>query len=132
QALRDTLLAYWSPETLHMRNGLAQELLDSAKASRDPAREFWAYHLSRVMNVESGEFDLAQVAIERLEQIAGELGQPSLSWFARWSAAGLAIARGELARGEELAGQAFQIGSDAGEPDAAMGYGAQLFSCRIY
>jgi tetratricopeptide (TPR) repeat protein len=40
--------------------------------------------------------------------------------------------RGELVRGEQLAESALKIGSDAGEPDAILIYGAQLTDLRDY
>ena len=56
---------------------------------------------------------------------AERLGQPSFDW-------GLAFARhraqitGDPERAEELATEAFQIGADNGEPDAALIFGSQL------
>jgi hypothetical protein len=43
----------------------------------------------------------------------------------------MALIRGDLALADQLAEKAFQIGSEAGEPDAAMMYGAQFVSIRV-
>jgi class 3 adenylate cyclase len=131
EALVAAALAYWVPETLQHRIELAHELHDAASASGDPALQFWAHLFGRVIDVESGKFERAHAGLERMQLTADGLGQPSLLWFARFSAAHESLMLGDLARGEELAEQAFQIGSAAGQPDAALVYGGQVIQCRI-
>ena len=46
---------------------------------QDPALRWWAHVIELHARVEQGEFDRAQVALERVQQIAEELGQPTLS-----------------------------------------------------
>ena len=58
----------------------------------------------------------------RLEQ----LGQPTLNWVLAFVRATRAQIAGDPDRAEQLATEALQIGTDSGEPDAAMIFGAQL------
>jgi DNA-binding SARP family transcriptional activator len=132
EALLNAALAYWVPDTLDVRIDLVQEALDSAKAAKDPALEFWALWYAAAAHAESGLLERARTALEQGGLIATELGQPSLIWFARYIAAGWALMRGELARGEELAQEALQLGTDAGQPDAILIFATQLFSTRVY
>jgi class 3 adenylate cyclase/tetratricopeptide (TPR) repeat protein len=132
QVLKNCSFALWSPDTLDSRRSLSDELLSVAKTLRDPSLQFWAYAVALHVSVEAGDLDRAQAARERAEWIAQELGQASLRWFSTVYAAGWAFMRGELADGERLAEQALALGTEAGEPDAAMVYGAQLGGLRYY
>ncbi len=102
-----------------------------ATALGDPALEFWAEFCGLAAQIEWGECEQVAATLERLELIVGKLGQPSLRWFAEFPAAGWALMRGDLACSEELAEEALQIGSDAGEPDAVLVYGAQIAPLRV-
>jgi hypothetical protein len=131
EVLRAAFFANRAPDTLDLRIRLADELLASAEASGDPALELWAHYAELHVDAESGKFERAPAALERMELIADDLGQPSLKWFAGYPAAGWALMRGEMTRCEELAKKALQIGSDAGEPDAILVYGTQFFPLRV-
>ena len=132
EVLRQAFYAYWSPETLELRTALATELADCAAKVQDPALKFWAHAVEHDVCAEWGDFARVQKALEREQLIAEKLGQPTLKWFATWHAAGGELIRGDLAAGERLAERAFQIGQEAGQPDAVLVYGAQLAFVRIY
>jgi class 3 adenylate cyclase len=132
QVLKDCSFALWSPDTLTRRRTVAGELLEVAQWLRDPSLEFWASAVALHVNIESCDLVAAQAARERAESIAQDLGQPSLRWFATVYGAGWAFMRGELSEGERLSEQALAIGTEAGEPDAMMVYGAQLGGLRYY
>ncbi len=64
--------------------------------------------------------------------IADRLGEPTMRWVAAFEAGGcMALLRGDLAEVERCAKQALKIGSEAGEPDAFMIYGAQIGPVRL-
>ncbi|HEY2180602.1 MAG TPA: AAA family ATPase [Solirubrobacteraceae bacterium] len=121
-----------SVELLERRSRLAEELVECAAAVRDPALEALAYDVESEVQIERGDFVRAQAAAERMQRIAEDLGQPSLKWFATWHMAAEKLLLGELASGERLVELAYAIGQEAGEPDAAMIYGAQLAFLRTY
>ena len=67
-----------------------------------------------------------------LAQIAEDLGQPTLKWFSTFHTATWQLLRGDPAAAERSAERAFQIGQDAGEPDAIFIYGFQLTAARLH
>jgi tetratricopeptide (TPR) repeat protein len=68
----------------------------------------------------------AREHLDRCAVIAESVGQPELRWFVRYHASCLALLQGRFAEAERLAEDAAQIGSEGGQPDALMIYGAQL------
>jgi tetratricopeptide (TPR) repeat protein len=79
------------------------------------------------VSIESGDLDRADSALQRAVHLAEELGQPTLSWFTAYLVGpGFALLRGNLAEAEQLAEWALQIGTDAGQADAFMVWGAQF------
>ncbi len=130
--LVNALYAMWAPDTLELRRELLPELLDSAARAGDPALEFWAATRELDTRLEACEFERAAAAAERVV-VLSEQGEPSLRWDATFhGGAAQALLRGDLARAEELAGEALRIGSEADEHDARLIYGAQLTRIRLY
>jgi class 3 adenylate cyclase len=132
EVLRAALFACRSPETLELRIGLSRELSDCAAAVQDRAFQFLAYNNEFHVHVELGELARAKAALEQLELIADELGQPTMKWFTTWHAAAWELMHGDIATGERLSERAFEVGQEAGEADAVMIYGAQLAFTRVY
>ncbi len=136
RALAQVLLNYIGAvgpmDSVDRLRALVDELADCARAARDPALEFWATHQALTASAQSGEVEDAEHLLADLESAAAELAQPTLSWFARFPAAGWAIMRGELAHGERLAEQALEIGAGAGQPGAGTVHAVQLAQLRFY
>ena len=78
----------------------------------------------------AGNIDEADRCLEIMELTAERLGQPSFNWGLAFVRATRAQITGDPERAEELATEAFQIGADNGEPDAALIFGAQLALAR--
>lgn len=132
QVLRDYINAVAAPDTLEEMKVRCGELADSARTARDPGLEFWATHLMLSMYAQLGDADRADALLRDLASVANQLGQPTLNWFANYPAAGWAIMRGELTRGERLAERTLAIGTQAAQPDAILVYGAQMIQIRVY
>ena len=64
--------------------------------------------------------------------LAAELGQPTLNWFVAFQTAALKLVHGDLSAGERLAERALRVGQEAGQPDAVLFYGIQLFYLRVF
>ncbi len=124
--------AIWSPETLELRRSLAADFADCAATLGDPALDYWSQFALLHCFVEHGEFTEARDAAGRAHALADELGQPTLQWFEGFNRAGLELLQGDLAAGELLAEQAFQLGQGAGQPDAVLVYGGQVGFFRRY
>jgi hypothetical protein len=82
--------------------------------------------------IELSEFARADAAFERLQAVAAQTRQPTQRWIAAFIAAAVTCMRGELEAGERLAEEALRIGQEAGEPDAAMIYGAIVVTNRMF
>jgi class 3 adenylate cyclase len=124
--------AYWTAETLEQRAAFVREFVECAETLRDPVLDYWVHYLTFVIQVEAGEFERARDALERAQLAAEELGQPGVKWLATFSRAAWELMHGDLAGGERLVELAFQIGREAGEPDAIIMYGVQLNLLRLY
>ena len=61
-----------------------------------------------------GELARAQAALERMQRIAEELGQPTLKWFATVQTAAWLLLHGDLVAAQRSAERAFQIGQETG------------------
>ena len=60
--------------------------------------------------------------------LAEQLDQPTLNWAHTFTRALRAQIAGDTDQAEQLATEALQIGTDGGQPDAAIFFGAQLAS----
>ena len=69
-------------------------------------------------------------AIQLMESLAADIGQPSLTWFVTYGRCWRVLLAGDADEAERLADRALQIGSDSGQPDAFTVYGASLLNIR--
>ena len=131
RVLSDYLYVYGTPDALELRRQHLDELAEAVRAAGDPALEFWAGTVQLIAMVEAGELDSAKRVGERMAAIAERLGQPTMRWVAAFFARGcMAMLRGDLATAERRAEEGLRIGSEAGEPDATLMYGAALAAIR--
>src|SRR5262249_7106301 len=131
EVLRSAYWACWSAEKLEPRMAIARELCDHAATLRDPAFELWAHAIQGDVFIERGELARAHVEHEQARAIAEELGQPTLQWLVGFRTAGWELMHGDLVAGERAAERTFQIGQEAGQPDALLVYGAHLTYARM-
>ena len=119
---------------LRVPQELARSLARSAEAQQhadaiaDPVLRFWAATSRRTAAAQAG--DLAEVdrCLRITEQLAQSVGQPTMTWVSTYARATRVLLAGELGLAEQLANQAFQIGSEGDEPDAFPVLAAQLLS----
>jgi hypothetical protein len=65
-----------------------------------------------------------------VQALADQAGHPTARWFAALLQTTIATLLGDLDAAEQLAGAAFAIASDGGQPDAEFAYSAQLAQIR--
>jgi class 3 adenylate cyclase len=132
EVLGNVLEPIRAPDTLAWRIGLAEELSGCAAEVGDPALQFSAHNFELHTCSERGDLERAKLALEQQQLLAHELDQPTFSWLATFVKAGWELMHGDLVAGERLFESAFQIGQEAGEPDAVLAYAAALQQARIY
>ena len=132
EVLRNVAETIRVPDTLAWRIGLAEELVGCAAEVGDPALRFSAHSFEFHTCVERGDLGRAKLALEQMQLIAHELDQPTMNWFATFNTAGWELMHGDLVAGERLFESAFQIGQEAGQPDAVFAYAAALAQARTY
>jgi tetratricopeptide (TPR) repeat protein len=130
--LHNAFSAVWSADTLAQRVAITDELSSAASQAQDPALQWWAIYSELVVSSELGEIERASAAIRREQQVADELGQPTLVWLASVHGATQDLLRGDLATGERLAERAFHLAQDADALNGALYYGAQLSFVRSF
>ena len=74
----------------------------------------------------AGDIDEMDRCLEIMGSTVEKLGQPTLNWRLMHHAAARAQIAGDPERAEELATEAFKIGTDGGEPDAALIFSSQM------
>jgi class 3 adenylate cyclase len=132
RVLQHAFYGLWGPDMLGVRVELANDLLASAQAAEDRALEFWANLLLLHVSSETSDFARAETARGRQQELAAALSQPTLSWVARVGVAAWAVLEGDLVEGEQLARQALELGTLAGQPDALRIFGEHRALVRTY
>ena len=100
--------------------------LARAELVGDPALTFWAAMWRGETAARAGDIEEFDRCIEIHGAMAARLGQPMFDWGHTFSKGLRALIAGDTDRAEELAAQALQIGTDSGQPDATLIFGAQL------
>jgi len=127
-----TFLPLWVPDGFPRTVTAAQEALTLAGQVGDPVARFWAAVRSVYAMASSADRSGIDTALELATSLAQELGQPYLTWLATYSRCPHVLLSGDAEEAERLASEALQIGSDSGQPDALMVFGASLIGIRWY
>jgi tetratricopeptide (TPR) repeat protein len=131
EVLASSCYATWAPDTLAQRAEYVRELNALVAQVGDLHVEFVARIRELNTAIEVGDFEWADATLERAQAIAEQTRQPTQRWNAGFVAAAVMSMRGELEASERLAEQAFRLGQEAGQPDAAMIYGATIVLNRM-
>jgi hypothetical protein len=92
----------------------AVELAELASRSNDPALLFWAQFISSALALTVGDVHKHAVGLEEAEQLAHELGQPTMRWAVALHQSVSHRLAGRLDDAEALGRQALAIGQAAG------------------
>jgi class 3 adenylate cyclase/tetratricopeptide (TPR) repeat protein len=129
-AIESSVYATWAPDNLARRSEQVRELTALIPQVQDLQVEFAARIRELFVAIELGDFERADATLGRAQAIAEQTRQPTQRWNTGFVAASLAYMRGELESSERLAEQVFQLGQEAGQPDAVMIYGATIVQIR--
>lgn len=129
--LRQAWQAIWSADTLPRLDEISEELLLAAARAQDPALQWWATQHEYITSVMLGRFERALAALEQLEAIADDLGQPALRWYAATIRCSWEQLHGNLDAADHHRERALALGQDAVPVSAALYYGANLGMVRF-
>ena len=113
---------------VHLSQALASSTDALVRAERlgDPVLLFLAADRRFCAASLVGDIDEADRCLEIMGYTVESLGQPTLNWVLTFMRATRAQIAGDPERAEALATEAFEIGTEIGQPDAAVIFGAQL------
>lgn len=125
-----TFFPCWLPERFAESMANSARALALARTLGDPIALGWAA-IFRFFACTSGlDAADAEDAYEVAKSVAGDTRQPALRWFTAFFACWRATLAGDVVLGEQLATDALQVGTDGGQLDAFIVYGAQLIGIR--
>ncbi len=119
-SLFDQSLA-WSADALTRAEKVGDPVLLCSAASGRRFTAAWA-----------GDIDEMDRCLETKGPLVEQLNQPFLNWVHALQLATRALIAGDADRAEQLATHALQIGTDGGEPDAIVVFGAQLIMVNLW
>jgi class 3 adenylate cyclase/tetratricopeptide (TPR) repeat protein len=132
QTLSHSIWATAAPDTLEQRLPLIDELLDLARRMNDPFLSSLTAAALCSTGIETGDRSRIEAGLATGRTVAASLPHPSLGWAWLAAEATWSLAQGEVQTSEEWAIRTLRAGTAAGEPDAAMVFGVQLFSLRYF
>ena len=123
-------LAVSVPDTLSERLATTAEVVALAAAVDDPSAYHFACRFRCYACADAGDlhgFDRYLVEATRTAEVVGE---PSLRWVAGFVRACRELLAGHIGEAEALATEAFQIGTESGQPDALPIFAGGLLEIR--
>ena len=106
------------------------DALVRAERLGDPALLYWAAMWRYETASRSGDIAELDRCLDIHGAMAAQLDQPMFIWGHRFLQAQRAFIAGDTDRAEQLATEALEIGTESGQPDAAIIYGTQLIMVR--
>ena len=114
------------PSLLEQSLGRTADALVRAERVGDPVLLLWAAMWRLITAGRAGNIDEMDRCYEITGSLADQLNQPPLNWANTLTRAWRAQIAGDTDQAEQLATEALQIGTDSGQPDATIFFGAQL------
>ena len=118
------------PQLLGPALARTTDALMRAERLGDPALLYWAAMWRYQTAARCGDIDELERCLEIHGAMAAQLDQPVFAWGHAFLRGQRAFIAGDTDRAEALATEALQIGTDSGQPDAALIYGTQLIMVR--
>jgi class 3 adenylate cyclase len=114
------------PSQLQQSLARTADAMERAERLADPMLLFFAALAQATTVFQAGDIDEMDRCIEIMRALAKQLDQPTLSWTNAVHLAKRAQIAGDTDLAEQLATEALQIGTESGQPDAALFFGSQL------
>jgi class 3 adenylate cyclase len=126
RVLNQVILPSLVPSLLDQTLARTADALVRAKRLGDPVLLFFAAHARASAVFLAGDIDEMDRCIETMGFLADQIDQPILSWTNTYHLSKRAQIAGDTNLAEKLATEALQIGTDCGQPDAALFWGGQI------
>ncbi len=107
------------------------DALNRAERLGDPVMLFFAASWRAQCGLRAGDVTEMDRCLAIAGALAEQLDQATLNWTHTMGLGMRAIVAGDPDRVEQLANRAFEIGTEAGQPDAALYFGAQLVQVNL-
>ena len=130
--LAHAIWAITAPDTLEQRRRLVGELFDLTQRLDDPRLSLFTAGWRFGTGLEAGDRSQIESSLQTLRALAASVPQPTIGWGLLVDEASWSLVQGDIEASEQWAIQAFEAGAAAGEPDAAMVFGVQLFIVRHF
>ena len=114
------------PQVLEQSLAWSADALRRAERIGDPVLLFWAANKRHTVAACAADFDEMDRCLDIVGSQAERLDQPMLNWVHTYERATRAIIAGDTEQAERLANAAVGIGSESGQPDAAVVFGTQV------
>jgi tetratricopeptide (TPR) repeat protein len=132
RTLSDASWAITAPDTLQQRQLLIDELFDLTQRLDDPRLTYITAAWRLLIGMEVGNRSQIESAMATGRAVAASVPHPSLGWAWLTAEATWSLIQGDLQASERWAIQAAEAGTAAGEPDAPIPFGVQLFAVRYF
>jgi hypothetical protein len=120
------------PDTLHERRAMADELTELARRLDDPRLTARAAATRVLVSLEIGDRSGAEAGLQAIRAVAASVPEPYIGYLRLLLEFGWTLLQGDLHAAERWARRAYEAGTAAGQPDAAMFFGAHLFHIRYF
>jgi class 3 adenylate cyclase/tetratricopeptide (TPR) repeat protein len=122
--------AITAPDTLAQRRLLVGELFDLTQRLNDPRLSLFTAVWRFSTGLESGDRSQIESSLLTMRALTASVPQLTTSWGLLIDEATWSLVQGDIETSEQWAIRAAEAGAAAGEPDAAMVFGVQLFTLR--
>jgi tetratricopeptide (TPR) repeat protein len=119
------------PQLLGQTLERSAEALRRAERVGDPVLIHIAAEWRAEAAARAGDVDEMDRCLERAEFLVNQLGQPIFTWGLLHSRAQRALIEGDPDEAERLATEALQIGTESGQPDAAIFFSGPYFTANL-
>jgi tetratricopeptide (TPR) repeat protein len=122
--------AIWVPDSVDERLVKSALAVELAEELDDPVATFYATNFRLQAVTALGRIDEADECLATMQRISDDIGQPTLRWISAFAHACRALLAGDPDEAERLNDLALALGSETGQPDALVFYGAALTYVR--
>lgn len=120
------------PEMLPERTRRGQRMMELTSPGTDPLRRFLALEHQTDVHLTRADMESARRCAQERRAIAEQLGQPTCSWLATHGEALLDLVEGDVDAALAGAQAAFELGTESGQPDLMVYFGAVLMQVHMH